>query len=449
MTIFCFDIDGTICTNTNGKYDNAKVFPDMLARVNRLYDLGHTIIFMTARGSVTKVDRTEYTKKQLAAWGFKYHKLLTNHKPHADIFIDDRGANINEWRTAGKRVGFVASSFDLIHPGYITMLKEAKTVCEHLICGLHTDPTIDRSQKNKPVQTTEERLMVLEAIKYVDEVVFYDTEDGLRNLLKTLQPDVRILGTDYRDKQVTGSELDIEIHWHERNHEWSTSGLRKRVWEAEQSKLGKDRNMAIDLDSYTEHNNYYITRKLEAARAEHETLTRNKVQYNSDNPLGLTIDNISEEVKIGVDIGTGYGWGANFLAQQFDHVYGIEPSEAALKLGKEIYKNVDNITWIHGFAEEQLQKISLEAPALFYCACVLSHLHHETAEAICSAIDQIAPPGSVICFSENWGPMHAAHCWYSRTKDWWEGRFPGWDLTFRVGGNPQARTNKAIIGVKK
>lgn len=236
MTTYCFDIDGTICTNTNGKYTTAKPFPDMLARVNRLYDLGHKIIFMTARGSVSKVDYTDFTKQQLKDWGFRYHELIMNQKPHADLFIDDRGVNVKEWRTGGKRVGFVASSFDLIHPGYILMLKEAKTVCEHLICALHDDPSTEREKKNKPVQTVEERLMVLESIKYVDEVVVYKTEEELRDLLIQLAPDVRILGTDYKDKQFTGSDLDIEIYWHKRDHHWSTSYLRRRIANANRSK---------------------------------------------------------------------------------------------------------------------------------------------------------------------------------------------------------------------
>jgi len=236
MSVFCFDIDGTICTNTHGKYSKAKPYSDMLARVNRLYDLGHRIIFMTARGSVSKVDYTDFTRTQLKEWGFKYHELITNKKPHADTFIDDRGANIKDWRVSGKRVGFVCSTFDLIHPGYVKMLKEAKTVCEHLICGLQVDPTIDRPEKNMPVQTFEERLEVLESIRHVDEVVKYSTEAELLDLLKTIKPDVRILGTDYEGKSFTGDKLSIEIHWHGRNHDWSTSGLRQRVWEAEERK---------------------------------------------------------------------------------------------------------------------------------------------------------------------------------------------------------------------
>ena len=232
MSIFCFDVDGTICTNTNGKYDLAKPFPDMRRRINNLYDCGHTIIFMTARGCVSNVDYTEKTREQLKEWGFKYHQLIMNVKPHAHLFVDDRGVDVKEWRTEGKRIGFVASSFDLIHPGYIVMLKEAKSVCEHLICGLHSDPTVDRPSKNKPVQTVEERLMVLEAIRYVDEVVIYNTEEELCELLKAVRPDVRILGTDYFGKDYTGSELDIEIYWHKRNHQWSTTNLRKRIEDA-------------------------------------------------------------------------------------------------------------------------------------------------------------------------------------------------------------------------
>jgi len=236
MTIFCFDIDGTICSNTAGKYKNAKVFPGIVQRVNFLYDAGHKIIFMTARGSVSNIDYSDFTRKQLKDWGFKFHELIMNKKPHADIFIDDKAINANEWRTTGKRVGFVASSFDLIHPGYVLMLKEAKYICDHLVCALHVDPSIERPEKNRPVQTYEERLMVLEAIRYVDEVVKFETEEDLLGLIKTINPNIRILGTDYKNKSFTGMNLDIDIHWHKRDHQWSTSDLRKRIFILENNK---------------------------------------------------------------------------------------------------------------------------------------------------------------------------------------------------------------------
>lgn len=229
VATYCFDIDGTICTNTLGKYKNAKPYKDMLRRVNNLYNNGHKIIFMTARGSVSNVDYTDFTENQLKEWGFRYHELIMNKKPHADLFIDDRAQNAIEWRTEGKKVGIVTSYFDLIHPGYVTMLREAKTVCEHLICALHEDPSVERETKTSPVHSVEERIMILESIKYVDEIVTYKTEDELHRLLQTLKPDIRIIGTDWKNKNFTGDDLDIEIHWHQRNHNWSTSNLKEKI----------------------------------------------------------------------------------------------------------------------------------------------------------------------------------------------------------------------------
>ena len=97
--IYCFDIDGTVCSSVrNSEYEKATVFPEALREINRLYDEGHRIIFMTARGSVSGRDWTDVTVKQLAGWGFKYHELIMNKKPNADLFIDDKGINANDWR---------------------------------------------------------------------------------------------------------------------------------------------------------------------------------------------------------------------------------------------------------------------------------------------------------------------------------------------------------------
>ena len=128
----------------------------------------------------------------------------------------------------GKR-GFTCSCFDLLHAGHILMLKDAKAQCDKLIIGLQTDPTIDRPEKNKPIQSYEERYIQLEAIKYVDEIIKYETEEELYQLLKILRPDVRILGSDYEDEYFTGIELNIPIYYHKRNHNYSTSSLRKKI----------------------------------------------------------------------------------------------------------------------------------------------------------------------------------------------------------------------------
>tara|TARA_Y100000590_G_scaffold469729_1_gene659374 strand:- start:2034 stop:2516 length:483 start_codon:yes stop_codon:yes gene_type:complete len=138
-----------------------------------------------------------------------------------------------------KKIGFTCSCFDILHCGHCIMLEDAKNQCDILVIGLQTDPTIDRKDKNKPVQSYEERNIMINSIKYVDEVIEYSTETELYELLKTLNPDIRILGSDWKGKQFTGYDLDINIHWHERNHSWSTSSLRKRVYMSEIDKIEK------------------------------------------------------------------------------------------------------------------------------------------------------------------------------------------------------------------
>ena len=133
--------------------------------------------------------------------------------------------------------GITASTFDLLHAGHITMLKEAHNQCDYLICALQTDPTIDRpTSKNKPIQSLVERYIQLEAVKYVDEIVVYQTEKDLEDILLTLPIDVRILGVEYADKPFTGKQIcidrGIELVYNKRDHSFSSSSLRKRVAEA-------------------------------------------------------------------------------------------------------------------------------------------------------------------------------------------------------------------------
>ena len=125
--------------------------------------------------------------------------------------------------------GFTASAFDLLHSGHIAMLEESRSQCDYLIVGLHTDPTIDRPTKNKPVQTSFERFIQLKGCKYVDEIIPYDTEEDLVNILQVIKPDVRFIGEDYRGKVFSGNELDIPIIYTRRRHNFSTSQLRARV----------------------------------------------------------------------------------------------------------------------------------------------------------------------------------------------------------------------------
>lgn len=138
--------------------------------------------------------------------------------------------------------GFTAGAFDLCHAGHFLMFEEAKQQCDYLIVGLHTDPTLDRPDtKNKPIMSVEERMIILKGIKYIDEVVTYDTEADLYNLLKEnkLGINVRILGVEYKDKPFTGHDLPMEVYFNTRGHNFSTTELRGRVYEAEKAKREK------------------------------------------------------------------------------------------------------------------------------------------------------------------------------------------------------------------
>jgi glycerol-3-phosphate cytidylyltransferase len=130
-------------------------------------------------------------------------------------------------------IGFTASAFDLLHAGHCAMLREAKSRCNYLICGLHIDPSVDKESKNQPVQTMVERYTQLNSIKYVDEIIPYRTEQDLVDILSTYDIDVRIIGEEYRDVEFTGKDIcahrNIEIHFNKRDHRFSTSELRSRI----------------------------------------------------------------------------------------------------------------------------------------------------------------------------------------------------------------------------
>ncbi len=132
------------------------------------------------------------------------------------------------------RIGFTAGAFDLLHAGHILMLKEAYEQCDHLIVGLHTDPSIDRpTTKTKPIQSIVERHIQLKAVRYVDEIIVYETEKDLENILKSHKIDVRTIGADYNDTDFTGKKIckdrGIKIHYNQRDHGYSTTELRQRI----------------------------------------------------------------------------------------------------------------------------------------------------------------------------------------------------------------------------
>ena len=125
-------------------------------------------------------------------------------------------------------IGFTLGAFDLLHAGHVVMLKEAKQNCDHLIVGLQTDPTIDRKDKNKPIQSIYERYMQLQAIKYVDEILPYDTEQSLVDLLESTSIDLRFVGEEYKGRTFTGKGLH-PIFYTSRKHTFSSTSLRNRI----------------------------------------------------------------------------------------------------------------------------------------------------------------------------------------------------------------------------
>jgi glycerol-3-phosphate cytidylyltransferase len=153
--------------------------------------------------------------------------------------------HIKELKAQGKKIGITFSTFDMLHAGHVAMLSEAKNHCDYLIAGLQTDPTIDRPDtKNHPIQSIVERQIQLSACRYVDEVVVYQTEQDLVDLLLILPLDVRILGVEYEDKEFTGKweghDRGILHVFNSRDHSFSSSSLRKRVVHAETYKVLKD-----------------------------------------------------------------------------------------------------------------------------------------------------------------------------------------------------------------
>lgn len=135
------------------------------------------------------------------------------------------------------KIGFTCSAFDLLHAGHIQMLRDARANCDYLIVGLQIDPSVDRQDKNSPVQTVVERYTQLKAVKYVDEIIPYTTEKDLEDILEMYNIDVRILGEEYRDKTFTGRAIcasrGIDLYYNKRDHRFSSSDLRKRVCDRE------------------------------------------------------------------------------------------------------------------------------------------------------------------------------------------------------------------------
>lgn len=241
---YCFDLDGTIChtpCNPDGhgqRYWDSTPFPYMVDTVNRLYDEGNYIIIMTARGRGSGKDWTELTSNSLNEWGVKYHEIEPMfHKPNADIFIDDKGINVEEWKkTQPLKKGIVAGAFDVMHPGYTRMFSFAKQHCNHLTVALHINPTTERSWKLSPVQSVEDRKEILLSLKDVNEVTTYQSENEFLDMLGSGEYHLRFLGDDYNDGSYSGVGIGLPIVWIPRkSHNYSTTRLKQLIYRSIQN----------------------------------------------------------------------------------------------------------------------------------------------------------------------------------------------------------------------
>ncbi len=141
--------------------------------------------------------------------------------------------------------GITFGAFDLCHAGHVLMFKEAKEHCDYLVVGLQKDPSHTSAdyrgkKKNSPILSLEERLIILQANRYIDEIIPYETEEDLYEILLKVKPDIRIIGADWKGKKFTGYDLPMEIHYNSRDHKYSTSELRERVYRSEKERLAEE-----------------------------------------------------------------------------------------------------------------------------------------------------------------------------------------------------------------
>lgn len=228
--IYCFDLDGTICSSVyNSDYESARPNYFVISGIKHLRSIGHTIIIDTARGSVSGIDYTELTKSQLDDWMVPYDELIMNHKPNADYYIDDKAVNVSDWKKSQLGdFGILAGAFDIIHPGYIRMISDAKIYCKHLTIALNVAP----EGKMVPVQSVEDRMEVLLGLKGVDDVVVYESEEELYQLLENGAYEVRFIGADHIGEEYTGWNLPIRVKWVEREHGYSSTKLKESIAKA-------------------------------------------------------------------------------------------------------------------------------------------------------------------------------------------------------------------------
>ena len=232
--IYIFDIDGTICTITYGDYDDAKPFLDRIEENNKLYDEGHTIIYHTARGMGRTNNNVvqsyklfyDYTVRQFDSWGVKFHDLFIG-KPNGDVYVDDKGIkDIDFYNNVETKTIFVNGCFDVLHCGHIKLFKYAKSLGDKLIVAVDADKKVKEFKgNNRPVNRLQDRVELLRSIRFIDEVLSFDTKKKLEQIIEKINPDVLVVGSDWQGKEVVGSKYAKEVRFFERIDGYSTTQI--------------------------------------------------------------------------------------------------------------------------------------------------------------------------------------------------------------------------------
>lgn len=211
MSKICYvvDVDGTICNDTGGNYELAKPILYRIEHFNKLFDQGHEVHYWTARGGRSGITWSDKTKRQLDEWGVKYTTFSTGKKPY-DVLVDDRAFNADSYFSAlSKSKIFVNGTFDILHVGHLSMLKYAKNLGTVTV-AIDGDERVKKLKgPNRPINSERERKAMLLALKYVDHVVIFNTDEELRELVG--QHDVMVKGADYKGKPIIGQDVCKEL----------------------------------------------------------------------------------------------------------------------------------------------------------------------------------------------------------------------------------------------
>ncbi len=186
---YCFDIDGTIC-NKDVKYENAKAYPSVVAKINSLYDEGHTIILYTARGSKSGLDWTDLTNQQIKKWGIKCHEVKLG-KPFYDLMIDDRAINADLWRSRlNLRTCLITGVFDLLNIELCAQLKRLRKKFNNIVVAIQSDPSLEDKNAKSPKTTLKDRITILKSIRDIDEILVFRVNSDINPIASQIQAEI-------------------------------------------------------------------------------------------------------------------------------------------------------------------------------------------------------------------------------------------------------------------